>query len=207
MTWNVSYFAPANDKMLSTSVTLVLAFTSFWVSEHLLGFSGVVATLSAGLTIAWRQRIHRSESDIAFAMDSWRLLGFCANAMLFFVVGMSITVQMFQANWLIMIVAIFAALASRAVIVFGGLGPIALLPGLQNLRLVDQNLIMWGGVRGAVAIALALSLSTEIEYWYEIQSAVYGVALFSLIVQTPIVQRLAQSRITRAVDTEGEAGR
>jgi CPA1 family monovalent cation:H+ antiporter len=202
--WTFDFvIAPANDKVLSTSVTLVLAFTSFWVSEHLLGFSGVVATLSAGLTIAWRQRTHRSESDIAFAMDSWRLLGFCANAMLFFLVGMSITVQMFQEHWLIMIVAIVAALASRAVIVLGALGPISLLPGIQNLRFADQNLIMWGGVRGAVAIALALSLSTDLEHWYEIQSAVYGVALFSLIVQTPIVQYLAQLRITRAVKNEG----
>ena len=69
---------PADDKVLSTSATLVLAFSSFWVSEHLLGFSGVVATLSAGLTVAWRQRTHRSESDIAFAFDSWQFLGFCA---------------------------------------------------------------------------------------------------------------------------------
>ena len=52
---------------------------------------------------------------------------------------------------------------------------------------------MWGGVRGAVAIALALSLSMDIPHWYEIQSAVYGVALFSLIVQTPMVPYLASA--------------
>lgn len=182
--------APADDKVLSTSATLVLAFSSFWVSEHLLGFSGVVATLSAGLTVAWRQRRHRSESDIAFALDTWQFLGFCANAMLFFVVGMSITVQMFQDHWLIMLAAVFAALISRAAIVFLGVGPLSRLPGLQTLNLPEQNLLMWGGIRGAVAIALALSLSTEIPHWYEIQSAVYGVALFSLIVQTPLVSRL-----------------
>ena len=109
--------APANDKVLSTSATLVLAFSSFWISEHLLGLSGVVATLAAGLTIAWRQRKHRSESDIAFALDSWQFLGFCANAMLFFVVGMSITIHMVTDHWPIMLAAILAALISRAAIV------------------------------------------------------------------------------------------
>ena len=190
--------APADDKVLSTSATLVLAFSSFWIGEHLLGFSGVVATLTAGLTVAWRQRKHRSEEDIAFALDSWQILGFCANAMLFFAVGMSITVQMFQDHWLAMLVGVFAALVSRAVIVFFGLGPISLLPRVGKLGFAQQNLILWGGIRGAVAIALALSLSVDIPHWYMIQSTVYGVALFSLVVQTPLLPYLAAEKKTAA---------
>jgi len=184
--------APADDKVLSTSATLVLAFSSFWIGEHLLGFSGVVATLTAGLTVAWRQRRHRSEEDIAFALDSWQILGFCANAMLFFAVGMSINVQMFQDHWLAMLVGIVAATASRAIIIFLGVGPISYIPGVGKLGFREQNLLMWGGIRGAVAIALALSLSVEIPHWYTIQSAVYGVALFSLVVQTPLLLRGVQ---------------
>jgi CPA1 family monovalent cation:H+ antiporter len=193
--------APANDKVLSTSATLVLAFSSFWIGEHLLGFSGVVATLSSGLTVAWRQRLHRSEEDIAFALDSWQILGFCANAMLFFAVGMSITVTMFQDHWLAMLVGVVAALVSRAVIVFLGVGPISHIPGVRKLSFSEQNLVMWGGIRGAVAIALALSLSIEIPHWYTIQSTVYGVALFSLVVQTPLLPYLARKKkeIPRAV--------
>ncbi len=186
--------APANDKVLSTSATLVLAFASFWIGEHLLGLSGVVATLTAGLTVAWRQRRHRSEEDIAFALDSWQILGFCTNAMLFFAVGMSITIQMFQDHWLAMLIGVLAALVSRAAIVFLGVGPLSRIPGVGPLGFSEQNLMMWGGIRGAVAIALALSLSIEIPNWYIIQSAVYGVALFSLVVQTPLLQRLAMKK-------------
>ncbi len=186
--------APANDKVLSTSATLVLAFSSFWIGEHLLGLSGVVSTLSAGLTVAWRQRMHRSEEDIAFALDCWRILGFCANAMLFFAVGMSITVQMFQDHWLAMLIGVVAALVSRAVIVFLAVGPISHIPGVGKLSFAEQNMVVWGGIRGAVAIALALSLSIEIPHWYTIQSAVYGVALFSLVVQTPLLRHLAREK-------------
>ncbi|MFC1701754.1 cation:proton antiporter [Pseudomonadota bacterium] len=177
---------PLNDVVLTTSVTLVLAFVSFWVSEHILGWSGVVATLSAGLTIAWLQRKDLNEEDVAFAFGSWRTLGFLADAMLFFLVGMSITFDMFQIHWLAMLVGILAAFISRAAIVFLGAGPLSRVFGQRPLPLAEQNLMLWGGVRGAVAIALALSLSVELPYWYTIQSMVYGVALFSLMFQAPL---------------------
>jgi len=54
--------------------------------------------------------------------------------------------------------------------------------------------MMWGGIRGAVAIALALSLSIDIPYWYTIQSMVYGVAIFSLVVQAPVFTYLSQRK-------------
>ncbi len=188
---------PANDKIVSTASTLVLAFASFWIGEHLLGLSGVVTTLTAGLTIAWRQRVHRKEVDIAFAIDSWRVLGFLANAMLFFLVGMSFTVGMFEQHGLAMVVGILAGLLSRALIVFGGIGPLSRVPGLKPLNFTDQRIVFWGGTRGAVAIALALSLDLDIPNWYLVQSTVYGVALFSLVVQMPVVGAVERARERR----------
>jgi CPA1 family monovalent cation:H+ antiporter len=185
---------PLNDVVLTTSVTLVLAFCSFWVGEHLLGWSGVVATLSAGLTIAWLQRKDRKEEDVAFAFGSWRTLGFLADAMLFFLVGMSITIEMFQLHWLAMLVGVLAGVVSRAAIIFLGAGPLSRLPRQQPLSMAEQNLMLWGGIRGAVAIALALSLSVEIPHWYAIQSMVYGVALFSLVFQAPVFSILSQRK-------------
>jgi CPA1 family monovalent cation:H+ antiporter len=178
--------SPLNDVVLTTSVSLVLAFVSFWVGEHILGWSGVVSTLSSGLVIAYQQRKQRNEEDVAFAFGSWRILGFLADAMLFFLVGMSITIEMFQLHWLVMLVGILAGLISRATIVFLGASLLSRLPRQKPLKLGEQNLLLWGGIRGAVAIALALSLSIDIPYWYTIQSIVYGVTMFSLIIQAPI---------------------
>ena len=160
----------------------------------MLGWSGVVATLSAGLTIAWLQRKDLKEEDVAFAFGSWRTLGFLADAMLYFLVGMSITVDMFEIHWLAMLVGVLAAFVSRAVIVYLGAGPLSHLPRQKPLRLADQNLMVWGGIRGAVAIALALSLSIDLPYWYTIQSMVYGVALFSLVFQAPLFSFLSQRK-------------
>jgi len=190
---------PLDDVVLTTSVTLVLAFISFWVGEHVLGWSGVLSTLSAGLTIAWLQRKGHGDEDVAFAMGSWRTLGFLADAMLFFLVGMSITFDMFQSHWLAMLVGILAGLISRGVIIYLGAAPLSRLPRQRPLSLADQNLMLWGGVRGAVAIALALSLSVEIPYWYTIQSTVYGVALFSLVFQSPLFSYLTHRNEENAV--------
>jgi len=181
---------PLDDVVLTTSVTLVLAFVSFWAGEHILGWSGVVSTLSAGLTIAWLQRKSRDDEDVEFALGSWRTLGFLANAMLFFLVGMSITIDMFQIHWLTMLTGILAVFLSRAAIIYLGAGPLSRLPRQQSLSLAEQNLMLWGGIRGAVAIALALSLSVDIPHWYTIQSMVYGVALFSLVFQSPFFSLL-----------------
>jgi CPA1 family monovalent cation:H+ antiporter len=189
---------PLDDDVLTTSLTLVLAFISFWVSEHILGWSGVLATLSAGLTVAWKQRKKHNDRDVAFALGSWRTLGFLADAMLFFLVGMSITIGMFQSHWMAMLVGILAGLVSRAFIIYFGAGPLSRLPRQRRLSLGDQNLIFLGGIRGAVAIALALSLSVEIPYWYTIQSTVYGVALASLVLQPPLLSILAQRKNTSA---------
>jgi CPA1 family monovalent cation:H+ antiporter len=187
--------SPLNDVVLTTSVSLVLAFVSFWVAEHILGWSGVVATLSSGLSIAYLQRKQRKEEDIASAFGSWRILGFMADAMLFFLVGMSITMDMFQVHWLAMLVGVLAGVVSRAVIIYLGAGLISRLPLQRPLKLAEQNLMLWGGIRGAVAIALALSLSVDVPYWYTVQSIVYGVALFSLVIQAPIFSFLSARKL------------
>ena len=192
---------PFDDTILTTSSTLVLAFMSFWVGEHVLGLSGVVATLSAGLTFAYCQGRHRSEEDVAFALDTWRILSFSADAMLFTLVGMSITADMFIDHWPAMLVGILAAVVSRAAIIFLGAGPLSLLPGQQKLSMADQNLMLWGGIRAAVAIALALSLDTDMPHWYTIQSMIYGVAMFSLVVQAPLLSFMVSGKQSNAADT------
>jgi len=189
---------PFDDTILTTSSTLVLAFMSFWVGEHVLGLSGVVATLSAGLTFAYCQGRHRSEDDVAFALDTWRILSFSADAMLFTLVGMSITVDMFIDHWPAMLVGILAAVVSRAAIIYMGAGPLSLLPGQQKLSMSDQNLMLWGGIRGAVAIALALSLDTDMPHWYTIQSMIYGVAMFCLVVQAPLLSFMVSGKQSNA---------
>ena len=58
-----------------------------------------------------------------------------------------------------------------------------------------RHVMMWGGLRGAVSLALALSLPLEIESWYSIQSCVYGVVLFTLFIQAPLMPPLVRKTL------------
>jgi CPA1 family monovalent cation:H+ antiporter len=95
--------------------------------------------------------------------------------------GLVITMDMFVERWLAMLIAIIASLLARALAV----GSCALItkPLTNNISMGWQILLTWGGLRGAIAIALVLSLPVELPYWWTIQSMVFGVVLFSLLVQ------------------------
>ena len=53
-----------------------------------------------------------------------------------------------------------------------------------------QTVMVWGGLRGAVALALALSLPVTLDYWWTVQSIAFGVVLFTLFVQAPTIRLL-----------------
>ena len=80
-----------------------------------------------------------------------------------------------------MLVAIAAAIIARVVAV--GVSCLCARPLSTPISLAWQGLLVWGGLRGAIAIALVLSLPTSLAYWWTIQSMVFGVVLFSLLVQ------------------------
>jgi len=53
-----------------------------------------------------------------------------------------------------------------------------------------QQVLFIGSLRGAVVLALGLSLPVELPYWWTIQSIAFGVVIFSLFVQAPLVDPL-----------------
>jgi len=95
-----------------------------------------------------------------------------------------------------MLIAIAAVLVARAVSTYSSLSLLGLFQK-EPLDLRSQTVIVWGGLRGGVALALALSIPISLDYWWTIQSIAFGVVLFTLFIQAPtihlIVKRL-QSR-------------
>jgi CPA1 family monovalent cation:H+ antiporter len=161
-------------------VLVLTAFGSFYVSEHLLHTSGIMAVMASSMTI--RVLLTDVESIVAKGVGyTWEWLGLAFNSVLFVIMGLVITVDMFVVHWLAMLIAIIASLLARGVAV----GSCALItkPLANNISIGWQILLTWGGLRGAIAIALVLSLPVELPYWWTIQSMVFGVVLFSLLVQ------------------------
>lgn len=188
--WLMSTLCHQNTQL--TVIAICAGILSFWLAEHLLHVSGIVAVLTTGLvTGAAHRQLHPAHQQTT---DTAELSAWLANALVFILVGVSITVDMFSQQWLTMLIAIGAALIARSTLIF------AFLPLARGLTLSPKlplnwlPVLTWGGLRGGVSLALVLSIPTTIESWYVIQAAVYGVVLFSLLVQAtsaePLIKRL-----------------
>ena len=174
------------------SISLITACSAFYLAEHFLHVSGIVAVLCAGLLLGERYRRGTGTSEQHFSARLWELGAYIANALLFLLLGVTVTLGMFSSQWFAMLLGIAGAIVARAGVIHLLLRPIARALPVEPLPASYRPVIMWGGLRGAVAAALALSLPTDIESWYTIQSIAYGVVLFTLFVQAPLMPRLVR---------------
>ncbi|MCD8517361.1 MAG: cation:proton antiporter, partial [Burkholderiaceae bacterium] len=143
------------------SLTVATAYIAYIIPEHYFGWSGVVSTVVAGLVVSSVGRTRMTPTTAYALAQSWRQFGFWASSLIFLFAAMMIPRLLANATWhdlLIVFVTILAALAARAVTVYG------LLPGLTAMvgTRVDNRykaVICWGGLRGALSLALALSVT------------------------------------------------
>lgn len=176
------------SNVMSGMLTLVVAYGSFVVAEQL-HVSGVMSTLMAALAMSVLVHNKKSCASSADNAHLWSMLQHVANTMVFLIVGVVITLNMFEQRWLAMLIAIGAVIIARAISVYGGLSLIGIFQK-QPVNAQYQTVIVWGGLRGAVTLALALSLPTTLDYWWTIQSIAFGVVIFTLFVQAPSMRLL-----------------
>lgn len=172
-------------------VSVLAAYASYLAAEHWLHVSGVMATLSCGL---WIGHALRTDPDIdaRSLLPGWEQLGWVANSALFLLAGVTITVSMFEQRWLAMLIGIAAVLVTRLLSVWLVAWLTSLVPGQLPLSRADRAVMVAGGLRGAITLALALSLPLELEGWWTVQSVAYGVVVFSLFVQAPLLEPLVK---------------
>jgi CPA1 family monovalent cation:H+ antiporter len=171
------------------AVSIIGAYGAFFVAEEFCHVSGVMAVLVTGLFLGAARR-RSPERYHRFLEELWEFNAYVANAMISLLMGVTVTVGMFEERWLAMLIGIGAVLAARAIGIFGMMPLVSRLPGVVPIGMRFRLVMFWGGLRGAVALALALSLPLELEYWFTVQSIAYGVVLFTLFVQAPTMHLL-----------------
>ena len=169
-------------------ISIIAAYSAFLSAEHFLHVSGVMAVLVTGLFISW-ERCNRVEES-GFEEKLWEFNAYIANILIFLLVGITITIEMFTSHWFAMLLGIVAVLVARVVGIFVVLPFITKIFHIEPISIGYQAIIFWGGLRGAIVISLALSIPLELEYWYTVQSIAYGVVLFTLFVQAPTIKVL-----------------
>ena len=186
-------FKKLNDGYSAPLLTLLVAYGTFYVGEHLLHVSGIMAVLAAGLVLGKSHQSLYSAEQAKPLKQLWGLLGQLGNNLVFLLMGVTVSLSMFTQRWLAIVIAIAAVLLARLVSTWLSLKAAQYTPGGQPVPNAYRPVIVWGGLRGVVAIALALSLPVEMEGWWTVQSIAFGVVVFSLFVQAPSNQWLLKN--------------
>jgi CPA1 family monovalent cation:H+ antiporter len=189
------------------TLTIALAYLSYFVAEHYLHLSGVVACVSAGLVVGATRRTRFSQETAEQLEGAWGQIGFCANSLIFLLAAMFVprfVKDMHWADFGLVAILYLATIAARGVSVFG------LLPVLERLGLMQsisgrfKSVILWGGLRGAVSLALALAVTENTAIPEAIRdfvaAAVTGFVLATLFVNgttlRPLLGLLQMNRLS-----------
>ena len=107
---------------------------------------------------------------------------FLANSIIFLLLGINVADISFQGySFSLIFSAIIICMIGRGLAVY----PIGflMLKAKSRIALSEQNILWWGGLRGALGIALALSLPETIQMRDEIVVITFCVAVFSIVFQ------------------------
>ncbi|PSQ00148.1 sodium:proton antiporter [Halobacteriales archaeon QS_4_69_31] len=182
-----------DDHMTEIILTIILAYGVFLLAEHyvhaLVGvhFSGVIATVAAGLLVGDRgAEFAMSPRTKVAIFNTWETGAFIVNTFIFLMIGVTTPVGDLLANWRLIALAIGLTLAARALVVY----PITTVVNRFSEPTVPrdyQHVMLWGGLHASIPIALVLGLSGEAGLSAELRTTlramVFGVAAFSLVVQ------------------------
>ena len=120
----------------------------------------------------------------------WDYVAFLLNSLVFLLVGLDVPWSEVRSRLPGIMVAALIALLARALAVYAVLGLLHPLPWRVSLRW--QHLVVWSGLRGAIAVALALSLTETNPQFNSIRALVYGVVLLSILLQGSTIGPLAR---------------
>lgn len=186
--WIMASFGAHELALISISVAL--PYLAYIGAEQSIGASGVIAVVAAGLTLNLAGPGRLPPQAWTNLREVWDLLAHWAGALIFILAALLIPRLLEDvrvSDFILIGVVILAAIAARALILFG------LLPLLTLLRLSPpverpyRVAILWGGLRGAVTLALALAVTESFRVPVEVKRLVgilaTGFTLFTLIVQ------------------------
>ncbi len=176
--------------LVEQSLTLVSAYGTYIVAEEL-GGSGVIAVVIAGIILGnFGSRFGMSPRTRLVVSEFWEFLAFFVNSIVFLLIGDQVRFQSLMDNADIIFIAIAISITARAISIFGLSAFSNLITKSENISLSSQTVLWWGGLRGSVSVALALSVPESLPQREEIIAVVFGVMLFTLLVQGLTTQPL-----------------
>ena len=181
-----------NLPWVEQSLTLVSAYGAYLVTDEL-GGSGVIGVVTVGLILGNFGRIGMVPRTQLVVTEFWEFLAFFVNSIVFLLIGDQIHFTRLFGNLGTTAIAIGAVILARAIAIYG-LGSLSNWLANSQISSKEQTVLWWGGLRGSVSMALALSVPTSVPGREEIIANVFGVVLFTLLLQglttKPLLEKL-----------------
>lgn len=171
----------SDDHLVELTLTLLVAYGSFAIAQAI-GASGILATLAAGMLVGntgWGRIFTERGSDAVLRF--WAFAAFLANSVIFILIGSRTANHVFATSWEPVAIGIVLSLGGRAVAIYPVGALFTRLP--LAIDLPTRNLLFWGGLRGALALALALAVPASLPEHDALIGVALAVIAFSVFVQ------------------------
>ncbi|MFP3983805.1 MAG: cation:proton antiporter [Desulfurivibrionaceae bacterium] len=150
-----------NQPLIEISLSIGAAYITF-ISAEALEVSGIVALVALGLMFSTLGRTRVSPEVSHFLHQFWEMMAYIANTLIFLIVGIVIALHVSLDSpylWLVLIIMYIVLMLIRTATVW------SLKPILSRISIgitgKKTTVLVWGGLRGAVALSLALSLAQD----------------------------------------------
>ena len=193
---------PWLDPLPAVALTLAVAYGGFVAAEEAFGFSGVMASAVAGLVLSGLAPSRASAAVRSAWEHTWETLDYLANGLLFLLIGLALGFAGLLDHAGQIALAVVAVLLARAFAVAPVVWLLERFAHVPRVGLRNEAVLVWGGLRGGVALALALALPQELADRDLLVAMTGGVVLATLLLNATtigaLVHRLGLDRATPA---------
>jgi CPA1 family monovalent cation:H+ antiporter len=171
------------DEMATVLLTAILAYGSFLLAEHVLGVSGILATVGSGLSMGFAGTTFTAqEEEAGFVRSVWDTAGFLISTLIYVLVGAQIHSRHLLESVGLVALAAVLVVAVRAVVVYGLVSAVNAATD-ERVPRSFQHVMVWGGLHTVVPVALVLSLPPNVPFRRDLRVMVFGIAVLSTVVQ------------------------
>ncbi|MPY77047.1 MAG: hypothetical protein GEV04_00855 [Actinophytocola sp.] len=178
---------PYLERLPAAATSVAVAYGSFVLSEGIVGASGVMATVAAGIAMGGMMESRADESVRDLLRELWESLGFIANALLFLFIGLALDYELIRQNLGAIGIGVAAVLISRPLAVIPLVSVLERLARVPKVGRHNSAVVVWGGLRGGVALALALALPAALIEREQLIAMTGGVVLATLLVNATTI--------------------
>jgi len=183
-----------DEPKLIILITLVLTTGGYALAQQF-NISGPLAMVVAGIIIGNAERRHAISKANRAALDSfWVIIDEVLNAVLFLLIGFELLA--IKASYDELIVALLSIPMVLFVRFITVAAPMHLFKRFRDYPPFTTTILIWGGLRGGLAVALALTLPAG-QHKSMLLAMTYAVVAFAIIVQGTTVKTLVRKAKSR----------